>query len=189
MDNFVVKAIFLLALPTVILFGGDYLMGSLSGRQLVAQRFQVNSKDGIGLGLRICGYDLAAVGRRWDALDPETRKHERLGLELDLIFPFFYGGGLATALLLGWAALNRPFHPAWLMAPIAIMMVADWIENLVQLTQLRLFDASGGAGLQSGWIQIASVATTTKLVFYCGSSLLLFGLSVWIVVGGVARRS
>jgi hypothetical protein len=191
MDNFVVKAIVLLALPTAVIIGGAYVMAKLAGRQQVTQRLQDNAKpeDRTPLGFRIGGYNLEAVDRHWVALDPDTRKLERRALELDLIFPFLYGGAIAAALLLTWVALDRPFHPAGLILPVAITVVADWTENLVQLTQLRLFDAGGKDGLRSGWIQIASTATTTKLVFFCGSSLLLIGLVVWMVVSGVARRS
>lgn len=191
MDNFVVKAVILLALPTVVFIGGVYIMSKLSAREQVTQRLveQANPEDRTGLGLRIFGYDLGAVSRHWGALDPDTRKLERRFLELDLIFPFFYGGALAAALLLAWVALDRPFHPVWLILPVAITVVADWAENLVQLGQLRLFDVSGKDGLQSGWIQIASAATTTKLAFYCSSSLLLIGLVAWMVVCSVVRRS
>ena len=191
MDNFLLRAIVLLALPTLVLPGGVYVMAKLSGQAEVTQRLldHAQPEDRKGLGLRLFGYDLEAVSRRWAALDPDTRKLERRALELDLVFPFLYGGALAAALLLAWAALDRPFRPVWLILPVAITVIADWIENLIQLGQLRLFDASAHAALRSGWIQIASVATTTKLFFYSGSSLLLIGLVAWIVVCGLARRS
>jgi len=191
MDNFVVKAIVLLALPAAVFNGGAYVMSKLSGRPQVTQRLRdyAKAEDRTPLGLRIGGYNLEAVSRHWGALDTATLKLERRALELDLVFPFFYGGALAAALLLAWAALNRPFDPVWLIVPVAITVVADWTENLLQLGQLRLFEASGKDGLRSGWIQIASTATTTKLAFFCGSSLLLIGLVVWMLVSGVARRS
>jgi hypothetical protein len=188
MDNFVVKAVVLLVLPTLVIIGGAYFLSKLSGQErakpLICVRMRCD--DRTGLGLRIFGYDLDAVSRHWGALDLDT---ERRALEIDLIFPFLYGGALATALLLAWAALDRPFHPVWLILPIAITVVADWAENLVQLSQLRLFNSIRKVGLQFGWIRIASAATTTKLVFYSCSSLLLIGLVAWIVVRGVARRS
>ena len=191
MDNFVVKAVILLALPTIVISGGAYIMSKLSGREQVTQRLQGHAKteDRRPLGFRVLGYNPEEVKSHWSALDPGTLKLERRALEIDLIFPFLYGGALAAALLLAWVALGRPFQPVWLILPVAITVVADWVENLVQLSQLRLFDVSGKDGLQSGWIQIASAATTTKLVFYFSSSLLLIGLVVWMVVGGVARRS
>ena len=154
MGNLVVKAIILLALPTVVFIGGAYVMSKLSGSDYVMQQFPKDSKDGKGLGLRFFGYDLEAVSRRWSVLNEDARKFEQRGLEIDLVFPFLYGGALACSLLLAWAALGRPFQPVWLILPVAITVVADWTENLLQLSQLRLFNHRGTAGLQSGWIQI-----------------------------------
>lgn len=191
MDNSVVKSIVLLALPFVVFWGGAELMAKLSGKAEVTQRLSDHAepKDRNGLGLRLFGYDSDAVSRQWVALDTATLKRERRSLELDLVFPFFYGGAVAIALLLAWATLNRPFHPVWLLLPVAITLVADWIENLVLLGQLTLFESSGKDGLRSGWVQIASAATTTKLVFFIGSSLLLIGLVGWMFGRGLASRS
>jgi len=85
----------------------------------------------------------------------------------------------AGVLLCAWAALDRPFQPAWLLAPVLIGAVADWIENLIQLSQLRIFTASPKAGLQPGWIQIASVATSLKVA--------LFFVSYFLVICMVGR--
>lgn len=191
MVNLVVKAIMLLALPTVVFTGGAFIMAKLSGRESVTQRLseqKTTKKDATPLGFRITGYDLAAVKNHWSALDHQTLGFEKRGLELDLMFPFFYGAALAAALLLAWAALDRPFSPVWLLTPVAITMLADWTENLVQLSQLRLFNLSDKTGLQAGWIQIASAATMVKLVFYGGASLLLIYLVVKMIVRGVTMR-
>ena len=191
MNNFVVKALVLLALPTVIIVGADLVIAKLSGRQQVKSRLRnlPAAADRRMLGMRLCGYDADEVSRHWGALAPDTFQPVRTALELDLIFPFFYGGAIAAALLAAWVALERPFPPVWLILPVAITMVADWTENFIQLGQLSRFEASGEAGLHRGWIQIASLATTTKLVFYFGSSLLLVGLVVWILARGVTPRS
>jgi hypothetical protein len=192
MANVFLRAVLLLALPTLVNIGGGYIMGRLSGREQIKKRLSEHAPDRADrkmLGLRWSGYNSKEVGRHWGALDAETQQDERLGLELDLAFPFLYGGSIAAALLLAWAALGRPFSPAWLVAPIAITMIADWTENLVQLSQLRLFAVSGEAGLHPGWIQVASAATVTKLLFLSGSSLLLIGLVISTVVCGLARRS
>jgi hypothetical protein len=77
-------------------------------------------------------------------------------------------------LLLGWAWLGRPFHPAWLWVPIVVTLLADWIENLVQLGQMDRYLTMGKEALQPDWIRIASAATALKLVFFYGSWLLLF---------------
>jgi hypothetical protein len=183
MGNLVVKAILLLALPTVVFVSGVYIMSKLSGREYVTY------PDAKPLNQRIAGYDLDEVSRYWGALDDNARTIEQRFLEMDLVFPFFYGAALASALLFAWAALGRPFHPVWLLSPIAITVLADWTENLVQLDQLRLYGESGKAGLQSAWIQIASAATIMKLVFFYGASLLLFFLAVWMVWRALASPS
>lgn len=182
MVNLFVKAIILLALPVIVFLGGAYIMSKLSGREHVTQQLGKlkDSKDRKPIGLRFFGYDLGAVSRHWRALDEDALKVERRALEIDLVFPFFYGAAFAVALLLAWATLGRPFHPVWLMAPVAITVVADWIENLVQLWQLQLH--AGGAALHPGWIQIASAATIVKLWLFCGSYLLVACLVVWMVI-------
>jgi hypothetical protein len=192
MASIFLRAIMLLALPTVVNIGSGYIMGRLSGSEQITKRLSDYAKDCADrkmLGLRWLGYNSKEVGRHWGALDAETQEDERRALELDLAFPFIYGGSIAAALLLAWAALGRPFNPAWLVAPIAITMIADWIENLVQLSQLRLFAAAGEAGLHPGWIRVASAATMTKLLFFSVSSLLLIGLVISTVVCGLVRRS
>jgi hypothetical protein len=179
------RAIILLAVPVLVFAGGAYLIGKLSDRQTVTNQLKtapIEDKDKNPLGLRFCGYNSAAVGRHWGALDPNALGLERRSLELDLMFPFFYGAALAGALLCAWATLSRPLPPAWLLLPVAITVVADWIENLVQLGQLRLFNASHEAGLQSGWIRIASAATVTKWLFSAVASLLLIYLTVRMIV-------
>jgi hypothetical protein len=143
-------------------------------------------KNQTGLGLRLTGYDLAAVKAYWAALKAgEALDAERRMLELDLVFPFFYGAAFASALLCAWVALGRPFQPVWIMAPVIINVVADWTENLIQLCQLKLF--TSGAALQPGWIQIASGATMVKIFFFCGSYLFLACLVGWMIFSNWPR--
>ena len=196
MVNLIVRAIVLLVLPTVVILSGGYLMQRLSGREQIDERL-AGSPEGRGLGIRFTGYDSKAVSARWKALGtddlskprPDLLKYERRGLELDLIFPFLYGGILAASLLCAWVALARPFAAVWLILPVAITVLADWTENLIQLGQLNLFEKSHGAVLQPAWIQVASVATMAKWFFLCGSSLLLIVLLVLMISRGVAGRS
>lgn len=177
-----IKVVMLLTLPTLVFYGGVQIMSKLSGRADVMKqlREKLKASDAKPLNQRMTGYDLEAVSRHWGALDQAARTSEERFLEMDLVFPFFYGGALAGALLFAWAALGRPFHPAWLVAPVAITVVADWIENLVQIGQLRRYVQSGTAGLQSGWIQIASAATMMKSAGVLAASLLLLCLTVWM---------
>ena len=118
--------------------------------------------------MRVLGYDTTAVARHWDVLDERALQSERRFLELDLIFPTFYGTALAFALWLAWAAAGTTFSPVWIIVLVAITMIADWTENLIHLSQLQLYMQSGHIGLQPGWIQIASVATSVKLLFFFG---------------------
>jgi hypothetical protein len=188
MATTLLRAIMLLALPSLIIIGSGYLMGRLSGREQITKRLNEHAPDCADremLGMRWTGYDSKEVSRHWGALDTETQQDERRALELDLAFPLLYGGAIAAATLLAWAALGRPFS-SWLVAPIAITMIADWIENLVQLNQLRLFAVSGA--LHPGWIHVASAATVTKLWFLVGASLLCFGMVFSTVVCRLARR-
>jgi hypothetical protein len=132
--------------------------------------------------MRIGGYDAAAFDRYWNALDGEARARERYFLQLDLVFPLLYGAGLAAALFLAREALGRPLHLAWLLAPVALTVAADWTENLVHLDQARRHVEEGGAGLHPGWIQAASAATMVKLGFFTLTCVLLLGLAAWLVV-------
>ena len=185
----VLRAILVIVIPAVAFLGGGYVMGRLSGHEEVERQARSLSKeDQKGLGLRIGGYDLQAVGRRWGALDSIGLGAEQRMLEIDLVFPFLYGGAFAASLLLAWAALGRPFNPIWLIAPVAINVLADWTENLVQLSQLHRFESNKIAGLQAGWIQIASAATTVKVVCFCGSYLFVIALAVWLVGRVVTSR-
>ena len=182
MGTLIVRAIVLLSLPLVVFLGGGYLMERLSYPRHF--REDIKAETGLtGLGLRFTGYDSEAVKKYWGALRKKDKamEGERRMLEIDLIFPFFYGAAFAGALLCAWVALGRPFHPVWILAPLFVEVVADWIENFVQLGQLRLFTVSSEGMLQPGWIQIASVATTLKVSLFCVSYLLVVGMVVWMI--------
>jgi hypothetical protein len=187
MGTLIVRAILLLLLPVVVFLGGGSLMNKLSDPHQLRDGIK-SEKHQKGLGLRITGYDLAAVKSYWGALkDGKALDAERRMLEIDLIFPFLYGAAFAGALLCAWVALGRPFHPVWILAPLFIEVVADWIENLIQLSQLRLFAAEGT--LQPGWIQIASVATMLKVSLFCVSYLLVVGMVGWMISNNWPRST
>jgi hypothetical protein len=187
MGTLIVRAIVLLALPLVVFLGVGYLMQRLSDPSNL--RAKVNEKYK-GLGLRCTGYDLESVKTYWSelkkagALEPEQRM-----LEMDLVFPFIYGAAFAGALLCAWAASGRTFHPVWILTPLFVEVVADWIENFVQLKQIKLFAANGAAGLQEGWIQIASLATIAKYWLFIVSYILVIGMVGWMVYKTWPRSS
>jgi len=185
MGTLIVRAIVLLSLPLIVFVLGGDLMLRLSDPGKLRDKIQAE-KHLKGLGLRINGYDLAAVKTYWGALkDGEALDAERRMLEIDLVFPFFYGAAFAVALLFAWATLGRPFHPVWILAPLFIEVVADWTENLIQLSQLKLFNA--GAALQPGSIQIASIATILKVWLFCVSYFLVMGLVGWMIFNNWPR--
>lgn len=170
----VIAAIVMLALPAAAFVGGAWIMNKMSGRNEVPQP-PINKSF---------HYDRDDVVAYWQAFkDVYT---EKKFLELDLIFPFLYGGTLAASLLMVWASLGRSLSPAWIIAPVAVILLADWTENLVQLKQLGHFLRQ--EALQDGWIRIASTATALKLTFFYASWLLLFflvGRMLWRAFRGI----
>ena len=182
MSTLAIKAIIALVLLPAVLVAGSCHVKS---KRPTAKRWTVGAKNHEPpkpLNQRWQGYDTDAVHDYWNALGVEGRRAEQRFLELDLVFPFFYGAALVAGLMLAWATLDRPFQPAWLMAPVAIAVAADWTENLIQLDQLRGYVESGKDGLHSGWIQASSHATTLKLLMAGGSLLLLLWLASTIIV-------
>ena len=166
-----------IGLPIVVLLSGAVVMSILSGHGYVTEqlREKADPKDQKPLNMRILGYDTEAVARHWATLDESALRSERRFLELDLIFPTFYGAALAFALWQAWRLTGFVFSPVWVIVPVAITMIADWTENLIHLSQLHRYIESGEAGLQTESIQIASGATIFKLAFFVG--ILLF--SAW----------
>jgi len=162
--NQIVAALGMLALPILVFFGGAEIMNRLSHRQPAREK-PLN---------RRFHYDIGDVQRVWGAFDRAGLRAELRVLELDLVFPFLYGGALAASLLLAWNALGRPFAALLIVAPVGITLLADWTENLVQMQQLRRF--LDGAALEEPRIRIASAATAVKLTFFYASWLGLFTL-------------
>ena len=175
-----VTALVMVALPLGVFKGGGAIMGKVSERH--------DLPDHAPLFMRVRGYDRNAVELYWGKLETTLGRKaldgERLFLELDLIFPFLYGAALGASLLLGWGALGKRFSAGWIVAPVALGVVADWTENLVQLRQLQRFMAAGGAGLESRWIAVASAATSVKIVVLAGASLFVLVLAVLVLLRG-----
>jgi len=185
--NLILRALFMIALPAAVFLAGVTVMKKVTRHQGAEERAcsAADPADRKPLDQRF-GYDAEAVDRYWGTLDGALSSEQHF-LEVDLLFPFLYGGALAASLLLAWVTLGRPFSPAWIMAPVALTVLADWTENLVQLAQLRRYSAGGAHALQAAWIRVASAATSLKLTFFSGSSLFLLAL-VAIVLLRLARR-
>lgn len=176
MSKIVLEAIIIIALPVIVFQGGAWLMAAISGRQYVLDQLQMAPEaDRTPLNKRL-HYDVDSVQRHWGALDDRALRAEQRFLELDLVFPLLYGGALAFALLMTRAALGWTFSSAWLLAPVLITVLADWTENLTQLSQLKHYLTSPPTALQADWIRVASFATLVKLIFVSGSFLVLLVL-------------
>jgi hypothetical protein len=176
LSNPVVRSLLAIALPLVVFFGGVGIMASVGGRS------PGRAPDlGKPLNQRWRGYGVEDVTRQWgDPAGPAIAVERRL-LEIDLVFPFAYGGALAAGLLIAWAGLGRPFNPFWIIGLVALGMLADWTENLVQLAQLNRY---GVSALQPSWIAVASAATVVKLAALGSAFLALVVLAALLALGG-----
>jgi hypothetical protein len=184
--NPIIKSVWqAIRLPFFAYFGAGAVLLIASGHSYVTRQLKEKGtpKNRTQLNMRLQGYDKTDVAELWGILDRRALKTERLFLQMDLLFPIFYAGAFAVALRQIWAKLGKTSSPILLVAPAVITSIADWTENLVQLAQLRRYVESGSEGLQEGWIQVASAATVTKLLFFFGTLGLLVYLAVYRVVG------
>ena len=131
------------------------------------------------LNLRFGGYDARAVAGYWHGEDLDA---ERQLLRLDLAFPVYYGANALAAFAFALSRLGLDDRFGWAVALVAIVMVADWIENTIQLAQLARYAGGGEAALQPSAVRVASVATQVKLA---GSTALVvanLALGAWMLV-------
>jgi hypothetical protein len=175
-----------IGLPFAVIWIGLSVMNKLSRHSDVTKQLQENAKPGDKkeLNMRCRGYSRASVHRHWAALDRQALTFHRWFLQLDLAFPILYGFALAIPMLWNWEIIGEPFAPIWLLLPLFITILADWAENLIHLSQLQRYMEQGAAGLHSGWIKVASMATTVKLVLFVSTCLLLVGLTFWAACTG-----
>jgi len=164
------RAALIFILPLIVLIGGFVYMGSRS------QFVQLKAALGEEAGPRIGLYGADSIGKRWETLrtaHPGLLASERHMLVIDLPFPCLYGGALMICLLVAWSILGRPFAVAWLLAPVLVLMAADWTENLIQLDQLEAFSSGGKPALSGPLLAIAGLATLVK-------NLAGFGSFAWL---------
>jgi hypothetical protein len=181
MTTSALRVLIVLGIPIALFISGGYLMMHITGRD---QFPRTRVPTSVPLNFRLSGYDSITASAYWEWLGPDGRLAERRFLEADLVFPFLYGGAMLASLLLAWTALGRAFDPTWLVIPVAITVLSDWIENLLHWHQLKHF--LQGEPLQAQWIEIASIATSTKLVFFSISMLLILVLSTWLLIHAFA---
>lgn len=182
----VLKAFLLLATPIALLLGGAAIMARLSGREAPAGLKCRGADSETPLNQRLCGYGAEAVAAHWKTFSAPRMEAEKRFLKLDLAFPFLYGGALLASLLLARAWIGRPFGAHWLVILVGIVVIADWIENSVQLGQLDRWSQAGTkasvSALQAGWIQVASFATIVKLWGFLGAFTGLFALAILVAI-------
>ncbi len=182
MEHMILKAFLSVGFPVAVLLGGSWMISQVSGRTAAMNRLTEETQDNPKpLNLRWFGYGTEAAKKYWSWLKPAGRQAEEKFLTLDMLFPLFYGGALAASLWWVWMALDQPFHPAWIIAPLAVIAMADWTENLIQLAQLRHYVSSNESPIQNLWIQLSSVATMIKLWLTSGLYISLIGLVVKMV--------
>jgi hypothetical protein len=189
MTNMIVKAFLAAGLPAAVLSGGDCVLSRASDRMPVGnQPTQTKQDIPKPLNLRWLGYGVEAALAFWTKLGEVGRQAETRFLFLGLLFPLFYGGALAASLWWVWVTLGQPFHPVWIAAPLVIILMADWTENLIQLAQLRHYVSSNEGRFPALWIQVSSFATIIKLCLMVGLYAGLIGLVVKMVFVLSARR-
>lgn len=181
MGRTLLSAAGMLALPVIVFFAVGGLLQWMSGKDQVPKQKAINVSLGYGVeevesywrtrqGLPAWPNPMSPAGAG-TLLDAERRY-----LEVDLIFPTFYAGALAACLLWVWIALGRPFHAVWFMVPVVLVVLGDWTENLIQLSQMQLFLAK--RPLQDACVAVASAATAIKVVCLAGSYV---GLAILVV--------
>jgi len=182
-------ALLVLGFPAAVLLCGDILLSAASGRGAALSQLAVGKGGDLKPRTqRWFGYGTDVVKAYWHWLKPAGREAEKTFLTLDLLFPFFYGGALTASLWWVWMALERPFHPIWIIAPLVIIMLADWLENLIQLAQLRHYVSSNEQYAQGLWIQLSSYATILKLWLTGGLYIALAGLVLKMLFTFSGRR-
>ena len=183
MRPIITDALIIVLLPFVVFIAGARLMAAWTGRAHVTTRLQQHAAaaDRTPLNQRL-RYDAAAVARHWGALDRDTLAAERQFLELDLVFPFFYGAAFAVSLLLGAGLVAPSASRAWFIALVAVVVVSDWTENLLQIGQLQRFVDGGAGALQESWINVASAATAIKLVTFGSATVACISLAATALI-------
>lgn len=164
MSDALLKSLAIFLFPGVVFIVGAWLLGALApGRKVDGQK-PLNQRWG--------GYTKTEVHGYWSALDDRGQRAEQRFLKLDLVFPAVYGAALCASLVATARMVGEPVL-VWPIVLVVVSMAADWVENLVQMDQLRAYREHGDAGLSPGRIQVASIATVVKLVGVVASYLLL----------------
>jgi hypothetical protein len=170
-------------IPIVSFIIGNLVICQLAGLKNMSRVLSSSSiEDKSLLNTRIYGYNKSHVLEYWNALacDEMALNSERKSLRVDLFFPLLYG---LTTIYSSWYLWNtldkpKPLPILLFLLPMMITMIADWVENITLLKQLKQFTQNGDEGLQNRSIHLASIATQVKLVSFVIAYLLLFWLAI-----------
>ena len=169
--------------PVAVLFGGDHLSSHATERATAIRQPIGGTQDTPEpMNQRWFRYKTTAVAEYRNWLTSVRRLAAEKYLPLDLLLPFAHGGALAGSLWWVWTTLGHPFHPAWIAAPLAMVLTADWTEHLIQLVQLRHYLPSTESRIQSLWVRISNCATIIKLWLTFGFYVSLAGLVVRMIL-------
>ena len=151
--------------------------------------------SGFPNSIRLCGKVMVSeenADARSMSQPPEGRASGRPAkgnvVALDRLFPFLYGGVLAASLWWIWMTLGRPFHPGWIAAPLLVTTIADWLEGLMLLAQLRHYMSPNQQYAESLLIRLSSFATIIKLWLTSGLYVTLAGLVLKMLFTFPGRR-
>ena len=184
-----VNALLTPGFPVTVLFGGNHLPSPATGRTAAIRQPIGGTQDTPEpMNRRWSRYKTIAVAEYRNWLTFVGHWAEEKHLTLGLLFPFAYGGALAGSLWWVWATLGHPFHPAWIAAPLAMILTADWTEHLIQLVQLRHYLPSTEARMPDLWVRISNGATIIKLWLTLGLYVSLAGLVVRMILTLSDRR-
>lgn len=200
----VLVSVIVIVLPFAVLIGGNALAAALSGRDLATQQIneEINRRrdkvvdkradkalvaDKKPLARR-WSYNVPAVQRHWSALQVSGIARERHYLQLDLALPLAIAAAFAGCLVTAWAWLGRPFHPVYLLLPIAVFVLADWTENVTLLVQLDRMVPGGVPSLQPERVHLASTATFVKNLLFYGVYVYLLVMLAFVAVGAWKTR-
>ena len=156
-----------IALPALVFVGGVTLMSLLTHNANVQQI--TNLKP---LNKRAAGYSSSDVIHFWNAINESKElnlRNERKLLKIDLVFPVLYTSAFFIALWLLWGLSGQPFAITYVVILLAGILLADWMENCLQLHQINAYigsiDASRSVELviNNNLLAVASIATRVKL--------------------------
>jgi hypothetical protein len=147
--------------PFGVLLAGGAAVGRMSGLSKHAGKAMERLKKPL-IHERPGGYDLADLAAQDNALQEEGVRAYRRMLCIDLIFPIVYGPVLFAALCLARDLVGSGIPCLVLALLPAIVVIADWIENITLLVQTR----PDGGGPSAGPVRLASCATAVKYYGY-----------------------